>query len=212
MRPALRIAAGLGVTLALAIPSAAGAASSSDYVARSVSQPASSGLAVTGPLARLRAVARARVIVPARWQRQSAPAGQLRFLTPGNASCRYRVTFRATAVLGAPGDAMARLDAQVPVPSANRLLDEGRRGASAFRVTHPVSSDGRVRLRALRTTVLTRRADIAPAGQVAWADLTVSAVSRAGDECHTGTYRDALGPQIGDALASARTTLRFARP
>jgi hypothetical protein len=213
MRPAVRIAAGLGVALALVLaPTAGAAASSGDYVARSVTQPASSGLAVTGPLAQFRAVARARVIVPTRWQRQSAPAGQLRFLTPGSSACRYRVTFRATAALGAPCDAAIRLEAQVPAPSAARVLDEGRRGTGAFRVTRPVSADGRITLRALRTTVLTRRADIAPAGQVAWADLSVSAASRPGDECHSGTYREGLGPEIGDALASARTTLRFARP
>jgi hypothetical protein len=212
MRHAARSAAGIGVALALAFAPAAGAApSTGDYIARSLTQPASAGLAVTGPLAQYRALARARVIVPARWQRRSAPAGGLRFLLPGTSSCRYSVTFRVTAALGAPGDATARLDAQLPSPGANRVLDEGRRDAAAFRITRPVSSDGRIRLQALRTTVLTRRTDVAPAGQVAWVDLSASASSRAGDECHSGTYR-ALGPEIGDALATARTTLRFARP
>jgi hypothetical protein len=60
--------------------------------------------------------------------------------------------------------------------------------------------------------VLTRRTDIVPAGQVAWSDVTVSAISRPGDECHSGTYRNRMGPQLGDALATARTTLTFDRP
>jgi hypothetical protein len=59
--------------------------------------------------------------------------------------------------------------------------------------------------------VLTRRADIAPAGQQVWTELRATAVSRRGDECHSGTYRESLGPALGDALATARTRLRFVR-
>lgn len=201
------------MVLALAIPpaAAAGAAASSDYVARSFTQPARSGLAVTGPLAAMRAVARVRVVVPARWRKLKAPAGQLRLITPGT-SCRYRVTFSVASALAPPGDVAARVDAQLPSPGANRVLDEGERRGSAFRVTRPASDDGTVRLRGLRSAVLTRRADIAPAGQVAWGDVSVSAASRTGDECHSGTYREVLGPQLGDALATARMYLRFARP
>jgi hypothetical protein len=141
------------------------------------------GLPVSGPLSEFRAVARARVVVPGEWRRESTPAGRLRFLTPG-----------------------------VPSPNAARLLDGGVRGATAFRVIRPERSDQRVGLRGLRTSVLTRRTDIVPAGQVAWSDVTVSAISRPGDECHSGTYRNRMGPQLGDALATARTTLTFDRP
>ena len=59
--------------------------------------------------------------------------------------------------------------------------------------------------------MLTRRDDVAPAGQVAWTELRVTAASRSGDECHAGTWREALGPVIGDSLAVARATLRFTR-
>jgi hypothetical protein len=212
MRP-VRFAAGAGLALALATPAAADAAtSSSDYVARTVTQPAASGLVVTGPLAPNRAVARARVIVPRRWQVLKAPAGRLRFRTPGNRNCRYIVTFSAASTLAAPGEASARLEALLPSPGPGRVLDEGTRGPAVFRVTRPASTGARVQLRALRTAVLTRRTDIAPAGQVAWGDVSVSAASRPGDECHAGTYRDAVGPQIGDALATVRTTLHFVRP
>jgi hypothetical protein len=71
---------------------------------------------------------------------------------------------------------------------------------------------GRVRLDALWSGVLTRRADIAPAGQAAWTEIRVTALSRAGDECHAGTWRQALGPAIGDSLATARASLRFGKP
>jgi hypothetical protein len=214
MTPA-RIAAGLGAALALALaiaPSAGAAApTSSDYVARSFTGTAASGLPVTGPLAPRRAVARVRVVIPARWRVLSAPAGRLRVITPGT-SCRYRVTFTVSAALGAPGDAVARVDAGLPSPGPNRILDSGTHGSSAFRVTRPTSADQTVQLRGLRSGVLTRRTDIVPAGQVAWSDVRVSAGSRVGDECHSGTYRQVLGPQLGDALATARVRLDFTSP
>jgi hypothetical protein len=206
---AVRSAVGLGAVLALAVPAAA-QADQGTYVARSFKQPGESGLAVTGPLSEFRAVSRVRVTVPAEWRRESAPAGTLRFLTPGT-GCRYRVTFSVNTTLAAPGDAAARVDTLLPSPSAARLLDGGVRGATAFRVIRPQRSDQRVQLRGLRSGVLTRRTDIAPTGQVAWSDVIASAISRPGDECHAGTYRNRMGPQLGDALVTARTTLSFVR-
>jgi hypothetical protein len=211
MRPAVaKLAIGVGIAVALGVPAAAQGATTT-FVGRSYTQPAESGLPVTGSLSEFRAVARVRVVVPSDWRRESASAGTLRFLTPG-AGCRYRVTFSVRTELAAPGDAAARVDASLPSPSAARLLDGGLRGATAFRVVRPVRQDGRVQLRGLRTAVLTRRTDIVPAGQVAWSDVLVSAISRPGDECHSGTYRERMGPQLGDALATARTRLEFDRP
>ena len=212
MRSAARIAVGLGAALAIAAAAAPTAhAARGDYVTRSFSQPAASGLEVTGPLAGMRAIARVRVVVPADWRRERAPAGQLRFLTPG-AGCRYRMTFSASTERAPAGDAAARIDAELPSPSPARLLDGGERGRSAFRVIRPGRGDGRVQLRALRTSVLTQRPDVVAAGQVVWGDVLVNAISRPGDECHAGSYRQRVGPQLGDVLATARTTLSFARP
>jgi hypothetical protein len=207
----VRRTAGLALAFGLALPATAGAATSTDYVARSFTDTAATGLPVTGPLAPRRAVARVRVIVPARWTRQSAPAGQLRLITPG-VGCRYRVTFTVGAALSSPGASAARVDALLPSPGARRVLDEGTRRGAAFRVTRPVSPDERIRLRGLRTGILTRRADIVPAGQNAWADVRVAATERAGDECHSGTYRENVGPALGDALATARVRLDFTDP
>ena len=212
MRSAARILLAAGTALATACVAApAASAATNDYVARSFSQSVATGLEVTGPLAEFRALSRVRVTVPADWRRERAPEGRLRFLTPG-VGCRYRVTFSVASVRAPAGDAAARVDALLPSPSANRLLDAGVRGRSAFRVIRPVRRDGRVELRALRSSVLTQRQDVVPAGQVVWSDVTASAVSRPGDECHSGTYRVRMGPQLGDALATARATLRFARP
>jgi hypothetical protein len=207
---AARSAAGLGLALSLGLPAAA-EADRGDYVTRSYTQPAASGLTVTGPLSGMRAVARVRVVVPSEWRRESAPAGTLRFLTPGG-NCRYRVTFSVVTTRAPIGEASARLDAVLPSPAPARLLDGGVRGRSAFRVIRPQRDDQRVQLRGVRTGVLTQRTDVVPAGQYAWADVRVSAISRPGDECHSGTYRERMGPQLGDALATARTRLTFARP
>jgi hypothetical protein len=213
MRPAARLAVASCAALAVAGASAPAApAATTTYRVHSFDQSVATGLEVTGPLARFRAISRVRVVVPGDWRRESAPAGRLRFLTPG-AGCRYRVTFSVSSVRAAAGDAATRVDALLPVPRVNRLLDEGRRQGSAFRVIRPLrTQDPRIELRGVRSAVLTRRADIAGAGQVAWSDVAASALSRPGDECHSGTYRVRMGPQLADALATARTTLRFREP
>jgi len=204
------LAAGLALAFALGLPAVAQSATG-DYVTRAFTQPADTGLTVTGPLSEFRAVSRVRVIVPADWRRESAPAGRLRFLTPGGI-CRYRVTFSVSTVRAPVGEASARRDAELPSPGPNRVLDEGVRGRSAFRVVRPPRQDERVLVRGLRTAVLTQRTDVVPAGQYAWSDVLVSAISRPGDECHAGTYRERLGPQLGDVLATVRTRLAFDRP
>lgn len=203
--------AGLAGALAFAAP--APAAQLSTYVTRTLTEPASSGLPVTGPLSDLSAASRGRVIVPTRWQRRAATAGQLRFVTTQNAGCHYGVTYKVKSVLAPSQDAAAYVAARLPAAGPGYLLDSGARGNTAFRVVRQKgSTSGRVRLDALWAGLLTRRADITPAGQVAWTEIRVTALSRPGDECHAGTYRDALGPTIGDSLAVARTTLHFAKP
>jgi len=101
--------------------------------------------------------------------------------------------------------------AGLPAPGPRYLLDSGVRGGRAFRVVRARTSGG-VRVDAVSTGILTRRADIAPSGQVAWGEIRVTATSSPGDECHSGTYREALGPQIGDALATAKARLKFVAP
>jgi hypothetical protein len=196
------------IVLASAAPATAQAAT---YATRTVTEPAASGLAVTGPLSEFVATSRARVIVPTSWQSRTAPAGQLRFATTQNASCHYTVTYTAKSVLAPSQDAAAYVAARLVPATSRHLVDAGARGNGAFRVVRQPSIGGRVRLDALWAGVLTRRADIAPAGQVAWTEIRVSALSRSGDECHSGTWRQALGPTIGDSLAVARTMLHFAK-
>jgi hypothetical protein len=91
------------------------------------------------------------------------------------------------------------------------VLDKGTHSSAAFRVTRLRTTDGTVKVSALYSRVLTKRKDIAPEGRAIWSDIVVGATSAKGDECHSGTYREVLGPRIGDALATARTTLHFVR-
>lgn len=206
-----RQAAAAGLALVIAGAGVAHAADSR-YVSHSLVEAAAPGLTVTGPLKEFHAVNGARIIVPTSWRSLSAKAGQRRYLSAQNSSCHYRVTFTAKSRLGAPADPVAYVNAALPAQSARYLLDSGLHGSRAFRVVRKQTSGATVRVDALFATVLTRRADIAPAGQVAWAEIRVSATSSAGDECHSGTYREALGPQIGDMLATARVRLRFVKP
>lgn len=196
------------ILVALCVAPVAANADRGDYRALSFKEAADPGLAVTGPLDEFAAVSRARVTVPGEWRRLKSGADRLRFITPGR-GCRYTVTFTVRSAVAPPRDAEAYALDGLP-GSGPYVLDSGRRGSTAFRVVRERSTS-RVRLRALRAAVLTRRRDVVPAGQVVWSELRAGATSQPGDECHSGTYRERLGPQLGDALATARTTLTFVR-
>jgi hypothetical protein len=166
---------------------------------------------VSGSLSDYVVTSRARVMTPGQWRRRAARAGRLRFATTQNPGCHYDLTYSVTSVLAPAGEARDFVAARLVPAGPRYVLDSGERGSAAFRVVRRKSVGGRVRVDALWAGVLTRRADIAPAGQVAWSEIRVTARSRSGDECHSGTWRQALGPAIGDSLAVASTALRFSR-
>jgi hypothetical protein len=201
----------LAAAVAALTPLAAADAADTRYISRTLTETAKPGLEVTGPLKDYRVTSRARVVVPLAWARRSAPAGQLRFRNQNNGSCAYDIAYVARSVVAASQDASAYAAAALPATSARYVLDSGARGNRAWRVVRRPSSGGRVRLAAIWAGVLTKRSDIAPSGKAAWTEIRVTAISRPGDECHSGTYRQALGPAIGDSLAVARTGLRFVR-
>lgn len=204
------VTAALGAALAVAA-TPAGAATTT-FKTRTITQPASAGLAVSGPLDDLVAVSRARVVVPADWRARSAPAGRLRFSVRQNPSCGYALTYSVRSALAPRQDAASYVAAALPAPGSRYLLDSGTRDGRAFRVVRQKTVGGQVRVDALWAGVLTRRADVAPSGQLAWTEIRVSARSTKGSECHAGTWRESLGPAIGDTLAVARTSLRFVKP
>jgi hypothetical protein len=199
----------LVATLAFAAPAIA---APSSFHSVNVTEPSTPGLTVTGPLARYRATATARVVVPTRWQRRSARAGRLRFAVRQNSACHYEVSYRVSSAIAPAGSAADLVARGLPARGPRYVLDSGQHGDAAFRVVRQKSAGGQVRLDALWMSVLTRRADIAPRGTVAWARISVTARSRKGDECHAGTWRESLGPDIGDSLAVSRAKLRFTAP
>lgn len=196
--------------LGLAIAGSAGAATGT-FVVKALSEPATAGLPVTGGLSDLVATSNARVMIPTGWRESRAAAGRLRFATTQNASCRYDLTYSVKSVLAPSQDASGYVLSKLPAASARHLLDSGTRGGGAFRVVRRPGIGARVRLDALWAHVLTRRSDIAANGNTPWTEIRVTAISRAGSECHSGTWREALGPAIGDSLAVARTRLHFTR-
>ena len=209
-QPRLILGAALSVAIASAFAASVGAATNT-FTVRSFTEPAGSGLAVSGTLSDFVATSRARVAVPTSWRSRSTSAGRLRLAATQNPSCAYDLTYGVKSMLAPGAPAEAYVTAKLPAASSRHLLDSGTRGNRAFRVVRQPTSGGQVRVDALWAGVLTRRDDIAPAGQVAWTEVRVTARSRRGSECHAGTYREALGPAIGDSLAVARTNLRFTR-
>ncbi|UTI64115.1 hypothetical protein NBH00_22600 [Paraconexibacter antarcticus] len=212
LRPtALPTTAAAATALALAATATPAAAAATTFATRTLTEPAATSLPVSGPLKAYVAGSKARVVVPTAWAAGRASGGALRFTATQNSACHYAITYRVRTVVGEAGDAGARVAAELPAANSRYLLDQGARGAGrAFRVIRDrATGDGRVRLHELWAGVLTRRADIVPAGKVAWTELRVTATSGAADECHSGTYRDALGPNLGDSLAVARTALHF---
>jgi hypothetical protein len=195
-----------GLALALAAPANA---ATNEFVTRTLTEPASPGLAVTGPLSDFVVTSKARIVVPTDWERRSAPGGRLRFRSTRSPGCRYDLTYSVKSVLAPSQNAVDYATARLPAPTAAHLLDSGQRGNRAFRVVRQQGTGTQVRVDALWAAVLTKRSDIAPGGQSAWTEVRVTAVSRKGDECHSGTWRQVLGPAIGDSLAVARTTLHF---
>jgi hypothetical protein len=202
--------AGLTAAASAVVGCTVALAATSHYDAHSFTQSKSDGLPVSGPLSDLLAVAGGRVVVPARWTVLRAPAGRLRFQSRNNPSCRYTTTFTiATRTAPPADDPVAYVTSALPAKGPRYVLDNGRHGGAAFRV---VRAGGRpTTLDALWTGQLTRRADVAPSGQAIWTNIKAHAVARTGDECHSGTWRQTLGPQLGDALATARTSLHFVK-
>jgi hypothetical protein len=148
---------------------------------------------------------RARFILPADWTRLSAPKGTLRF-REGHRSCFYTVSIALRAHVAPTASLQDHLAADLPVPAAAYVLDAGERSPGAWRVTRLRTTNQQVRLSGAYARPMTTDPNLVPDGQSAWGEIVASAASRKGDECHSGTYRQTLGPALGDAFATARMT------
>jgi hypothetical protein len=201
--PILRRAAVVAAVACVAAPAALAATSSRDAYIR---HHLSSYAPVAG-LDGFRTGVTAGALTPAGWKTvRSTPKGTLVLEDRSHTNCTFRVTFTARLVLGAKTSAEQYVTDQLPAAGSPYVLDTGVRGQSAWRVIRrkTAATDPRIRLKALRATPSSLTpATAAPAGQRLWREVTATAVSGARDECHSGTYRQGAGPQIGDALATS---------
>jgi opacity protein-like surface antigen len=180
------LALGAAAAAALAAPAVA-----ADWSSQRISWTQTSGLTTTG--------AQVGFLAPGTWTRLKPTDSRHLSFHRGTASCRYSITFTTRIAADRAESAEAHVLRATPVPSRAYLLDAGtRNGIAAWRVTRLKTTDGTVRLLAMQAV----RRSLGP-GRRAWHETVVTATSRKGDECHSGTYRQATGPQIGTALASA---------
>jgi hypothetical protein len=137
---------------------------------------------------------------PATWKVLHNSGTRLTF-REGTAACTYRVEAAATIV---HVDATTATDAaRALVPTGDgHLLETGERGSAAWRVVKLRGNGTQVRVDAVRAQPL--RIISKRDSQPTWLATRLQAASDAGDECHSGTYRDTLGPHLGDALATLR--------
>jgi hypothetical protein len=154
----------------------------------------------------------ARFLFPTQYRRLASSSGTLRFAA-GARSCHYTVTFSLRFRQAADGTAAEHVAADLVPASSPYLLEDGTRRLNAWRVIRlpgdVVAGVTRVRLRAELARRISAPAGTVPAGQAIWVELRASATSTAGSECHSGTWRQVLGPRIGDALATTTVTRAF---
>lgn len=140
--------------------------------------------------------------VPTSWKRQKSKGTPV--WLAGHGTCVYRVTTKATLTLAPSSSAFDRVVAEAPAVGP-RVLENGTRNTAAWRVTRPLASNG-VYLRSVRAVATAATSGLTvPPGQSLWLEVWLEGLSRPGSECHAGTYRNTLGPQFGDALATLRT-------
>lgn len=185
------------------IAGVAGAASSSrsDLHSRTLKPTKTKIEGYSGPKT---ATLSARITVPRSWTLVTSKP-TLQTYRVGSTICRYTVRVRTKLVVTS-SDALGYARTATP-GSGGYVLDEGTRGRAAWRVTRLRTNDTTTALKAVGVyprSLGTRNNDVIGSGQ-AFQVITFDAASQRNSECHAGTYREVLGPQIGDALAIART-------
>jgi hypothetical protein len=145
------------------------------------------------------------VRVPTNWKTRSGGSTSLKF-SEGQPKCRYSGSISAHVEQGARGNASAFVTADLPQTNSRLILDQGLRGTGAWRVIRVQRSDNRTQVKGEFARPLTVTKSAIPSTQAAWLVVKASATSQPGSECHSGTYRAVLGPALGDAFATQRST------
>jgi hypothetical protein len=188
----LRAIAATVAVVALGAPLVADAASSRDTLVRDrISSTTKQGNVQSG--------VSASFFRPATWKLTSHTSTSRTYQGPTTPACGYIVAVSTLAAPDKAQTAAAHVAEALPVPNEAYVIESGTRNASAWRIVRErsTSADPRVRVNAM---LAIRRSY--GTGQKAWHETRVTAVSRPGDECHSGTWRDTLRTHIGDLLAT----------
>ena len=180
------------VALALGAPLVAHAASSRDTLVRD-------RISFTTKQGNIQSGASASYFIPSGWKRTASTSASRTYRASSTGLCVFTVTVSTRIAPDADDTASDHVAAATPFQEPGHVIDAGTRNTAAWRVVRlPGSrSDARVRLNAM-LAVRNRLGT----GERAWHETTVTAISRKGDVCHAGTYRNVLGPQIGNLLAT----------
>jgi hypothetical protein len=187
--------------LALGAPLVAQAASSRDTLVRD-------RISSTTKQGNVRSGASSSYFIPSGWKRTASTPVSRTYRAASTGLCVFTVGVSTRIAPDADESPSEHVAAATPYQRPGYVVDAGTRNTAAWRVVRLPGSrtDPRVRLDAM-LAVRNRLGT----GERAWHETRVTAVSRKGDECHSGTYRNVLGPQIGNLLATATGRIyRFA--
>jgi hypothetical protein len=191
--PRLRAAAASVAALALGAPLVAQAANPRDTLVRD-------RISFTTKAGKVQSGASASYFTPSDWKRTAGTAASRAYRATSTGLCVFTVTVSTRIAPDKDETASAHVEAATPFQRPGYVIDAGTRNTEAWRVVRlpGTRTDPRVRLSAMHA-VRNRLGT----NEHAWHETRVTAISRKGDECHSGTYRDVLGPQIGNLLATA---------
>src|SRR4051794_36130124 len=181
-----RTALSLGlVALAAGAVSAFGAGESDTLLRYRISWSTKSGTRMTGTSVNF--------FVPKAWQALRPKDKRHLSFHEGRPICRYAITFTTRQAPDSTETPVEHVTKAVPAAGTPNLLDSGQRGSTAawrvVRLKTAGPSGTQVRLRAMRAD----RRSIGSGAHV-WQETVATAASRKGGECHSGTYREVLGP------------------
>jgi hypothetical protein len=153
---------------------------------------------------------RGRLALPAGWAVRSNTATGIVLQDADYPSCQFTIRIYGRATRSTDQSTQARVTTLTKAPK-RWVLDSGTRGTGAWNVYRvPGPSSQGVKLEGVLVQPLKLALVQAP-GLNTWAELHVSAKAPAGSECHSGMTREALAPQIGDALSTYRSNI-FIKP
>lgn len=208
-KPSRHLLGAIGLTLALAAVAAASPVEAANtrlllkrvQINALAALPAPSAATVTF---------RGRIALPASWAVRSNSAAGIVLGAPDYPSCQFAIRIYGRATRSTDLSAQARTTALTKAPQ-RWVLDSGTRGTGAWNVYRvPGPSSQGVNVEGVLVQPL-KLAQVKVPGLNTWAELHVSAKAPAGSECHSGMTRDALAPQIGDALSTYRSNI-FIKP